>query len=291
MTTDQELLPAIDSQHTFMDMEGFGRLSMYVDASAGGVPLLLVHSVNAAPSAMEMRPIFDAMRGERSVYALELPGFGRSDRPDIEYTTTVFRSAIACAIKNIGAPEIDLVGLSLSCEFSAFVASEPNSGVRSLTLISPTGLSWRKPPAMIGDGIFSVSRLPMVAKSLYKALTSRPSIRYFLGQAFHRAPPSELVDYAYETSHQPGARFAPYYFLSFGLFNDNAVEHLYKALSVPTLIVYDRDPNVAFDRLGELVSNNTHVKAVRIERTLGLPHWECHERTMRVMATFWETLP
>jgi pimeloyl-ACP methyl ester carboxylesterase len=45
-------------------------------------PMLLVHSVNASASAAEMAPLFDYYRQSRSVYALDLPGFGFSDRSD-----------------------------------------------------------------------------------------------------------------------------------------------------------------------------------------------------------------
>jgi pimeloyl-ACP methyl ester carboxylesterase len=66
------------------------RLAIYRDAppdlAGAQLPLLLIHSVNAAASAYEVRPLFDHYRGRRPVYALDLPGFGQSDRSDRLYS-------------------------------------------------------------------------------------------------------------------------------------------------------------------------------------------------------------
>ena len=50
-----------------------------------GAPVVLVHAIDAAASAHEITPLFDTLRQRRRVIALDLPGFGRSDRPDIRY--------------------------------------------------------------------------------------------------------------------------------------------------------------------------------------------------------------
>ncbi|MCA9961666.1 MAG: hypothetical protein KC443_21655, partial [Anaerolineales bacterium] len=63
-----------------------GHINYYYDTSGSGRPLLLIHSVNAAASAYEMRPLFEHSRGTRPVYASDLPGYGFSDREARNYT-------------------------------------------------------------------------------------------------------------------------------------------------------------------------------------------------------------
>src|SRR5690606_14489158 len=76
------LPPALEAERrAFVDR--YGRLlAMYADTRGSGRRVVLVHSVTAAASAYEMRPLFEALRGSRPVYALDLPGFGFSDRSD-----------------------------------------------------------------------------------------------------------------------------------------------------------------------------------------------------------------
>ena len=62
-----------------------GPLSYYRDGPQDAAPLLLIHSVNAAGSAYEMKPIYEHFRSRRAVYAPDLPGFGFSDRSDRAY--------------------------------------------------------------------------------------------------------------------------------------------------------------------------------------------------------------
>ncbi len=69
-----------------------GRLSYYV--AGEGPPMLLVHSINAAASAYEVRPIFEWAIQHHKVYAVDLPGFGFSDRSQRAYTPRLYTDAI-----------------------------------------------------------------------------------------------------------------------------------------------------------------------------------------------------
>jgi pimeloyl-ACP methyl ester carboxylesterase len=77
-----------------MRSETTGDISYYFDCNVQGTPLLLLHSINAAPSAIEMKPLFDYFRKYRPVYAPDLPGFDFSDRSDRTYGRDLYKSAI-----------------------------------------------------------------------------------------------------------------------------------------------------------------------------------------------------
>ena len=58
----QGLAPAIDAPVEALESARAGRVCYYVSRSRQGRPLVLLHSINAAPSAMEMKPLFDHYR-------------------------------------------------------------------------------------------------------------------------------------------------------------------------------------------------------------------------------------
>ena len=289
------LAKAIDANLEEFDLgEGLPRVRCYVDdpGSRGSArkPLVLIHSVNAAPSSMEMKPLFDHYRGSRSVYSLDLPGFGQSPRGDFPYSPTFYARVLARFLETaLGGQSPDIVALSLSAEFLVRAIVEHEAPVSTATLISPTGVGNRQPrTSQSAQGITGFLARSPLGTPLWRGLVSRPSIRFFLGQAFHSGlAPKSLVDYAYATSHQPGAKFAPFAFLSMALFTPNAVESLYQILSVPTFILYDRDPNIGFERLDELLRMNSAIRAERVEPSLGLPHWEHTQRTCHLLDQFW----
>ncbi len=235
-----------------------------------------------------MKPLFEHYRSRRPVYAPDLPGFGASDRLDREYSASFYADAIADFIAATAGSGADVVALSLSGEFAARAAIEAPELFRTLTLISPTGLGSRKPPVgKTGDRMAGALRSPVLGSGLYRLLTSKPSIRFFLNQAFVGRAPEALVDYAYLTSHQPGARYAPAAFLSFRLFTVDAAESLYPAVTQPALVLYDRDPNLTFEKLPRLVESRANWSSQRISPSNGLPQFDNTDAVIAALDRFW----
>lgn len=250
-TARQAAMPAaLPGRHVELADRRTGRIVVYGEApgtsGAAEPPLLLVHSVNAAATAYEMKPLFEHYRGLRAVYALDLPGFGLSDRSDRSYTPRLMTDAIHAAVHQIqqahGEAAIDLVALSLGCEFAARAAVETPNAFRSVALISPTGFDQRSARAAAksgGDGtrampwLHGLLSVPLWKRGLFSGLTSRASIRFFLQKTWGSKQIDEsLLEYDYITTHQPGAENAPYYFVSGFLFSTDALK-LYKTLSMP----------------------------------------------------------
>ncbi len=292
------LPPAIDAdRRTFLSPMA-GQISYYADESGDGRPLLLVHSINAGASAYEMRPLFDFFSGRRPVYAIDLPGFGFSERSDRVYSEEVFAVAILDLLHEIGAHErggADVVALSLGCEFAARAAVNQPALITSLALISPSGLSGRANEnrtqrtgtGSAGRQLRSLLSVPLWSQAFYDALVSRPSLRYFLQRSFDGEVDPGLLDYAWATTHQPGARFAPLYFISGLLFTPNAAETLYARVTQPTLVIYDRDGFVTFDALPAMLAQHANWQARRIAPTHGLPQFERLGDTTRALQSFW----
>jgi pimeloyl-ACP methyl ester carboxylesterase len=225
-----------------------GRIAMYSSGGDASVaPLLLIHSINATPSAYEVKPLFDYYAGKRPVYALDLPGFGKSDRSDRVYSIKLMTDAIHAAVDKIRSDHagaaVDALALSLSCEFLARAALERPTHFRSLAFISPTGFEGKARDDAGGGNrampwLRSALDLPLWSRSLFNLLTSRPSIKYFLKRTFGSPKIDQgLWDYAYLTTHQPGARHAPYYFVSGYLFSMDALR-LYEALAHPVWMAH-----------------------------------------------------
>ncbi|EGV31979.1 alpha/beta hydrolase fold protein [Thiorhodococcus drewsii AZ1] len=285
------LVSAIDApSHDFIS-QAAGRIHYYVDDSASGRPLVLIHSINAAPSAFEMKPLFDRFRSQRPVYALDLPGFGRADRSKRRYSPELYAGAISDFLEEVVKTPCDLAAFSLGCEFSAKVAAQKPELVKSLALISPTGFNIRGlPTGAAAERAYKFLSVPGINDGLYGLLTTRPSIRFFYRQAFVGTTPPELVEYAHATSHQPGAKYAPLYFLSGQLFTPKASETLYDTLTQPVLVIYDKDPNIDFHELPDFLGRHPNWRAERVGPTRGLPQWEKPAETADAIARFWASL-
>ncbi|MEA3640473.1 MAG: alpha/beta hydrolase [Lamprobacter sp.] len=282
---------ALDARREQIHTAQAGRIAYYQDLRGEGRPLVLVHSINAAPSSYEVKPIFEHYASTRPVYSIDLPGFGHSERSDRAYSPELYANAIRVLLEEVVQAPADLLALSLSAEFAARAALGSPASVASLVLISPTGFSARgMPPLVVGQGLHGLLGVRLWSQRLYDLVASKRSIRHYLGKSFGGEPPQELIDYAYATSHQPGARYAPLVFLSTQLFTRDPINKLYSRLTkLPVLAIADRDPYVTFEQLESLVFRQPNWQFERLGPHLGLPQWEQPATLFAALDHFWAT--
>lgn len=263
-----------------------GRLAIYVagqSAPSDAVPLLLIHSINAAASAFEVAPIYWRSLTGRVVYAFDLPGYGHSERTQRLYTPRVMTDAILFVAEIIrsrhGKGQIDSLALSLSSEFLARAATEEPDLFRSIALISPTGFDRRGPrngPPGSNRGmpaLYKSFTVGLWRRSFFDLLTSRVSIRYFLEKTFGSKTIDEgLLDYDYRTTHQPGAEHAPYSFISGYLFSGD-ISRIYAALQLPVFMVHGTRGDFQ-DYTGKTLVEGRANWTIDVMQTGALPQFE-----------------
>jgi pimeloyl-ACP methyl ester carboxylesterase len=285
--------PAIQAERRTMRTRRGQSVSYYDDRHASGRPLVLLHSVNACASAYEVKPLFDHFRRRRPVYALDLSGFGSSDRDARSYSPELYTEELVDWLTRVQdqTDTPDVVALSLTGEFAASAAVARKDLVNTLTIISPTGLDdWgqgHRPAPLHALG--AKGALPSQhwwSQALFDAIVSRPSIDYFLRKAFVGPVDPGLAAYAYASAHQPGAAHAPLAFLSGRLFTPGILD-VYAHVTRPVLALYDQDPYTRFDRLPELLARAPMWAAERVAPSRGLPHFERLDETVHALARFW----
>ena len=243
-------------------------------------PILLIHSINAAASAYEVKPLFDLLAASRNVYALDLPGFGFSDRSDRAYTVRLMIDAILVIVNRIrqlhNGP-IDAIALSLSCEFLARAAYEKSDAFRSLGMISPTGFEGKARDETEGTkGKAWLRRtidLPWIGKAFWSLLTTKPVIRKFLEKTWgSKNIDTGLLEYDVETTHQPGARHAPFYFVSGYLFSKDIL-NIYQNIRQPVWMVHGTRGDFVDYHLKKRVEHKSNW-TIEVMPTGAFPHFE-----------------
>jgi len=263
-----------------------GTVSYYVAGPQDAPPLLLIHSINAAASSYEVRPIFEHYRQSRRVYAIDLPGFGFSERSARTYTPRLYTNAIL-DMMNLVSQEtdtraLDVLALSLGCEFAARAASEHPDMFRTLAMVTPSSFRHGKefygePGSTRGNPLLhKIFMVPFWSRPFFDLLNSRPSQHYFLKKTFGtpEAVDEGLLAYDYISAHQKGARFAPYAFVSGALFSAD-IDRIYDSLRIPVW--------VACGTFGQFSNVDTQKVAARgwttqVFPTGGFPHFDQPEQ-------------
>ncbi len=294
----RDLPPALPGGRVGVETRA-GHVAVYADGPNEGAPLLLVHSINAAASSYEVRPLYLHYRRTRPVYAIDLPGFGLSERRSQVYTPRLMVDALHAAIAKIrsrhpGAP-VDAMGLSLSCEYLARAAIERPGSLRSLGLISPTGFD----RSLAGEGraqsdrgnrfAFDAVSVPLWSRALFDLVVSRPSMRYFLNKTWGSKRIDEgLLDYGHVSAHQPGAQHAVWSFLSGYLFADD-VTRIYRLLDLPIWTVHGVRGDFVDYRYERQIEDRPNW-SLAVFDTGAFPHFEQLDRLTRSYDAFLRAL-
>jgi pimeloyl-ACP methyl ester carboxylesterase len=291
--TQRSLGPAIDGTRRQWRpaTPGVGRVCCYVADRRRGRPLVLVHDVRPTSSASELRPLFESFRWRRPTFAVDLPGFGLSERSEDCHSPETAALVLAELLHKL-RPRLgsaDLVALGGGSEAAARVATTEQGLVRSLSIIEPCGLF---SPRDRGIERF-LARLALsfgdgAARGLFALMATRPWVKRTLGERFEGAPDPELLEYAHATAQAPGAHHAPLAAIAQGRCCPE-LHRLYHSLTIPVLVVHDARGTHTIE-LEAFLRGRANRFAMRVSPTRGMPQFERRIDTVSALERFWQSI-
>ncbi|HEY6804450.1 MAG TPA: alpha/beta fold hydrolase [Pyrinomonadaceae bacterium] len=185
-----------------------------------GLPIVFVHGIGAGTSSFMWRKNFDALGRKFPVYALDLLGFGFSDKPaSAPYSPDLYVELISDFIREIADGPVNVAASSLGAAYVVQVAEEHPELINAMILNAPAGyddaLSAR--PGMAGAAFYGLLQSPVLGTSFYNVMASERSIRDYARRTLfydYRRVTNRFVSHVYATSHQAGAQHAIAAFLS-----------------------------------------------------------------------------
>jgi len=110
----------------------------YIDAGKGDNTILLLHGLgsNAGFWRYNIRELAKKYR----VIAIDLPGYGKSQKGDYPYSMTFFSDEIKKVIDQLNINKFDLVGHSMGGQIAITFALKYPNKIHKLILISPAGI-------------------------------------------------------------------------------------------------------------------------------------------------------
>lgn len=175
-----------------------------------GSPVLLVHGIHAGASSFEWRHVVPALADRHTVVTVDLLGFGRSDRPAVRYTLSLYQALLGDVIARVVKGPCAVVASSLSAAHLIALAARDPRQIAALALIEPTGVAHLRDSDPGGSAARLLLDAPIVGDIVYNGLTSPASMRRYLESAYadDRQVTPALVESYVRSARQPGGKHA-----------------------------------------------------------------------------------
>ncbi|HVX02222.1 MAG TPA: alpha/beta hydrolase [Nitrososphaera sp.] len=241
-------------------------------------PLLLVHGLGGAIEswANNIGGLAAAKEKKLRVIALDLPGFGYSDKPKISYTIRFYSDFVAKFAKALDVAPIAVAGSSLGGHVACELAITSPRVVSKLILTSPSGAlprSFKGSPALWRYvKVLEAKSVEEVKKALY-AVDNKPVS-------------DEYAKAAYDKFAMPGAKEA---FLS-ALAGSAKAPRLGKSrlskIRVPTLVIWGKDDTMIPVKYVEPFVKMKNSRIVLLENCGHRPHVDKPDLFNRIVTDF-----
>src|SRR6195256_5613805 len=121
-----------------------------------GSPVLFIHGLGSS-GYIEWRFNLETLSDRHRVYAPDLPGFGRTEKPRARYGVTYFTRFIERYMDDRGLRSAAVVGASLGGRVALELALEHPKRVRKLVLVNALGLG--RPNMQLSYGLLTLPRV------------------------------------------------------------------------------------------------------------------------------------
>lgn len=177
-----------------------------------GMPLILIHGFGA--SIDHWRHNIPALAQHYRVYALDLLGFGHSEKPKLNYSLELWEGLLVDFCQDVVQSPSIFIGNSIGALLSLMmVAHHPELSSGGVLLNVAGGLNHRPdelnaPLRFIMGAFAGVMATPVLGTMMFNLIRRRSQIQRTLMQVYGNkaAVTDELVEFLYQPSCDPGAQ-------------------------------------------------------------------------------------
>lgn len=244
----------------------------YVDAGSGE-PVLFMHGLGGSIESWTNN--VDELAKSFRVIATDLPGFGLSDKPKMNYSIKFYRGFVVRFLKQLQLEQVSMVGSSLGGHIAAEVAINHPSLVKKLVLISPAGAlprSFKGSPALWRYvRVLNAKSVQQVKQALF-AVDNKPVDDSY----------AQLV---YQKILMPGAKEA---FLSAlaGSAQAPRLNNRLGKIKAPTLLLWGKEDYMIPVKFVEPFVKMKNCRIVMLENCGHRPHFERPELFNKIVSDF-----
>lgn len=252
---------------------------IYYTKTGSGTPLLLIHDLHPASSQQEWSKVIESLAKNHTVYAIDLLGCGRSDKPNMtSYCSYLYVQLINDFIHDVIKEKTDIYATGKSGSFVILAANMHDDIINEITLVNPESFGKLAVLPDIRSKIVKTAlHLPLFGTFLYYQLVSQAQIEYQFTEKYFYNPfhlEDKTVFTYYEAAHLSRGGGRHLLAAISGNYLNFDIRYAFSKLSNPIHIISGKElPDV--EKIAKSYQKaNSHVNFSFVDKTKMLPQLE-----------------
>ncbi|MCI5623215.1 MULTISPECIES: alpha/beta fold hydrolase [Anaerostipes] len=281
----KDALPSTN-EHTYKWRFG----NIFYTKHGKGSPILLIHHLNSGSSAMEYYKLIEPLSKHHTVYALDLLGCGRSEKPKITYTSYIYVQLINDFIKDIIQSKTDIIASGKSVSLVIQACNMEKDNFHKLLFINPENMAVSKYfPNKRKQILKYLLECPIIGTFTYNLIQSMPMVEKRFYTKYFQSPANikrYYIDAYYQAAHLSGSN-AKYLYASLksDYLNSNLITSL-KNINQSMYIAISSNLPDAQNTLDQYQILNPSIESSFLNNTKHLPSLEDPESVYNICRIF-----
>lgn len=260
---------------------------IYYTKRGTGSPVLLLHELNPISSSYEWCRFAKKLERNHTVYAIDLLGCGRSEKPYLTYTNYLYVQLITDFIKDVIHEQPDVITTGNSVAFTTLAENMNKNLFHSIVAINPP-LPYDITNSTNKYAIIqkTLLELPVIGTFIYNMKAHETNIQKTFHSTYFGKPQlvsSKMLDAYYEASHM-GQSHGKYLMASLeGQYIDNNISHALRKLEIPFYVIESRNNINAVSISNAYAKQNSNIETAYISNTKMLPQLEAPEKLAEIV--------
>ncbi|MDD3139110.1 MAG: alpha/beta hydrolase [Lachnospiraceae bacterium] len=261
----------------------FGKIRYTVSGS--GSPILMIHDLTIGSSQYEYHKLLHELAKNHEVYAIDLLGYGLSDKPNMTYTNYMFVELINDFIKTIIGRKTDIIASGDSAPIALMSCHNDNHLINRMILINPQSLyQLNTIPSKQSKILKLLFEVPVIGTFIFNLMSSKKRIendfhnKYYYNKTLIN---SNDIDTYVESSHLNDSS-SRYSFASYiGKYTNTNIIHALKEIDNGIYLICGEEKEDIKTIVENYVYYNPSIENSYIKDTKQLPQLEQPEELLK----------
>ena len=258
--------------------------TIFYQKKGTGSPLLLIHDLNPIASSYEWSYVIDKLSESHTVYAIDLLGCGKSDKPSSSYINYLYVQLVNDFIQDVIQEKTDLLVTGESFSFAVMAARMNEDHIGKITAINPAAITYHvQSPTRCSELLKHIFELPLIGTFFYNLETSAKSINKQFTEKYYYDTAKisvNLTDTYYETAHLQKSNGKYLYASILGNYTNINIIHALKVISNPIHFIITDSIS---DDIKDYLDYNNNITIDHISKAGYLPQLEKPEEVIALL--------